>query len=155
AVTEVWARWREAPHLFASGPADRHYVIERSLGLVRFGDGTNGRVPPAGGRIVATYDAGGGPAGNVPAGTITELRSAVRFLQRVYNPFAAAGGAAGESQDAVPARGTQQVRHAGRGVSAADIEWLARDASPAVARARCLPVTGPVGRVQRGWVTVA
>jgi hypothetical protein len=39
-------------------------------------------------------------------------------------------------------------------VSAEDFEWIARDASPEVARARCRPVTGPDGHAQRGWVTV-
>src|SRR5687768_6398982 len=31
---------------------------------------------------------------------------------------------------------------------------MARQASPSVARARCLAATGPAGAGQRGWVTV-
>lgn len=155
AVIEVWLRWHEQPHLFESGPTDRHYVIERATGFVRFGDDTHGRIPLAGSRIVVTYGTGGGLAGNVPAGAIHELRSAVPFLKSVANPIAALGGAEAETIEAVQPRGAHRLRHGDRAVSASDIEWIARDASPAVARARCLAVTGPVGRGERGWITVA
>jgi predicted phage baseplate assembly protein len=67
---------------------------------------------------------------------------------------AATGGAATESLDAVKARGPQKIRHGGRGISAEDLEWLAREATPEVARARCLSLTGPAGHAQRGWVTL-
>jgi hypothetical protein len=39
-------------------------------------------------------------------------------------------------------------------VTAEDFEWLAREASSAVHRARCRPLTGPDGFAQRGWVTI-
>jgi predicted phage baseplate assembly protein len=46
------------------------------------------------------------------------------------------------------------LRHRGRAVSAADIEWLAHEASSEVALARCLAETGPAGSGMPGWVTV-
>ena len=154
AITEVWARWHEQPHLFDSAATDRHYTIERALGSVRFGDDAHGRIPFAGSRVVVSYGTGGGLSGNLPAGAIHELRSAVPFLKAVSNPLPALGGAEAETLDAVGARGAQRFRHGDRAISVSDVEWGAHDASPAVARARCLPVTGPVGRVQRGWITV-
>jgi predicted phage baseplate assembly protein len=78
----------------------------------------------------------------------------VPFVASVNNPVAALGGADGESPDAVRARGPQRLRHRDRAISASDIEWIARDASPEVARARCLDVTGPDGHAQRGWITL-
>ena len=68
--------------------------------------------------------------------------------------MAATGGAAVEIDGSVKARGPQRFRHRDRALSAQDFAWLAREASPAVARARCLPITGPAGPGQRGWVTV-
>jgi predicted phage baseplate assembly protein len=153
-VKAVWVRWHERPHLFNSGPASRHYMIERARGWLRFGDGRHGRIPPAGARLIASFDGGGGVAGNLPAGAISELRTGVPYLQSFTNPVAAAGGAAVETLVGVQARGPQRLRHRDRAVSAQDFEWLARDASPAVARSRCLPLTGPVGQGQFGWVTV-
>jgi predicted phage baseplate assembly protein len=157
-VTEVvralWIRWHEQVHLFSSGPESRDYIIERATGRIRFGDGVYGAIPPAGSRVVISYSTGGGTAGNVAAGAITEQRSGVPYLQQATNPVAAEGGAATEEVEAIYQRGPMRLRHRDRAVTALDYEWLAHDASSAVARARCLPLTGPEGRVQRGFVTV-
>ena len=153
-ITAAWVRWRERPHLYDAQPGDRVYVLERATGLIRFGNGTQGMIPLAGSRIVAAYLSGGGHAGNVPRDTVTQLRSAVPFVARVTNPVAAAGGADGESLATIRDRGAQCLRHRDRAITASDIEWIAHDASPEVARARCLAVTGPAGHAQRGWITV-
>ena len=154
AVTAVWVTWEEQPNLYLSRPSDRHYDIERSTGLVRFGDGTQGMEPPPGCPIMLSYDYGGGVAGNVAAGSITQLYSAVPYLGSASNPLPAAGGAAGETLTQVALRGPQRIRNAGRSVAAADYEWLAREASPEVAVSRCLSTTGPAGYAQPGWVTM-
>jgi hypothetical protein len=52
-------------------------------------------------------------------------------------------------------RAPQQLRHRGRAVTREDYEWIAIEASPEVARVRCLPTTGTSGRVERGHVTLA
>ncbi len=153
-ITAAWVRWREQLHLYDAQPQDRVFVLERATGLIRFGNGTQGMIPPAGSRIIATYQSGGALAGNVPRDTVTQLRSAVPFVASVSNPVAAAGGADGESIAEIRDRGPQRLRHRDCAISASDIEWIARDASPAVARARCLAITGPDGHAQRGWITV-
>jgi uncharacterized phage protein gp47/JayE len=153
-VTSVWVTWHAQPQLYDSHASDRHYTIERATGLIRFGDHRNGLIPPAGSRIVATYSSGGGAAGNVSANIITELRTALPFLQSATNPMPASGGAEVETTTAVKRRGPQRLCHHDRGVSAEDCEWLAREASPDVARVHCLPLTGSAGRAQRGWITL-
>ena len=155
AIAEVWIRWRERPHLFFSTADDRHYVIERSRGRVLFGDNRNGRVPPANADNIriAAYRSGGGLAGNVPAGAVSQLLSGV-LAQSVTNPRAAEGGADVEAVVAVNRRGPQVIRHRGRSLSTRDYEALALEASPAVAVARALPATHPNGRPAAGWVTV-
>ena len=149
-VRSVWVRWHSRSHLLDSGPADRHYVLERATGLLHFGD----RVPPAGARMIATYSNGGGIEGNVAAESISELRAGVPFLKSCTNPVAAVGGALTETMAAVQSRGSQQLRHRDRAVSAMDFEWLAKEASSEVARVRCLPLLGPAGMGQRGWLTL-
>ena len=153
-ITAAWVCWRERRHLYEAQPEDRAYVLERATGLIRFGNGAQGMIPPAGSRIVVSYLTGGGLAGNVPRGTVTQLRSAVPFVASVANPLSAAGGADGESPTAIRERGPQCLRHRDRAISTSDIEWIARDASTEVARARCLAITGPAGHAQRGWITV-
>jgi hypothetical protein len=153
-VTAVWVRWQERAHLYSSEAHDRHYTLERSRGLLRFGDGVYGMIPPPGATIAVSYDHGGGPAGNVPPGAISQMYSAVPHVQSVTNPVAAAGGAAVEDVENVKRRGPQRLRHRDRALAASDYEWLAKDASMEVAVARCLSTTGPVGSGQPGWVTL-
>jgi predicted phage baseplate assembly protein len=153
-VVALWVRWYERPHLFDSGPDDRVYVIERATGRISVGDSVNGAIPPAGSRVVISYFTGDGVRGNVAAGSITELRAGVPYLSKFENPDPSTGGAATEALERVYRRGPERLRHRGRGVSVRDYEWLAREASAAVARARCLPVTGVEGAVQPGCVTL-
>jgi predicted phage baseplate assembly protein len=155
-IMEVWVRWRHRPHLFFSGPDDRHYTIERVRGRLIFGDGQNGRIPPVGPNNIRVrrYQTGGGLIGNVPAGKITQLLSVAPSVQAVTNPRAADGGAEGETTEAVKTRGPQRLRHRGCALAARDYEALAREASPGVAAARALPATAPNGRPAPGWVTV-
>lgn len=150
-VTAVWVRWHEREHLHDSTTSDRHYVIERATGRLRFGPG----VPAAGKRVIASYSTGGGATGNVAAGSVRELRTAVPFIAGVQNPIRGEGGAAAEAETAVLMRGAAWLRHRHRALSARDYEWLARDATPEVARARSAPLVGPDGHAQRGAVSVA
>jgi hypothetical protein len=154
-VTEVWVRWEQRDNLFFSGPADRHYMIERTRGRVIFGDGVHGRVPPAGADNIRAlrYTSGGGTVGNVPAGALNQLLSGVP-AQKVTNPRAAESGAESETLDEVQERGPQVIRHRNQALSLADYEALARQASPAVALARALPTTHASGRPATGWVKV-
>jgi hypothetical protein len=153
-VSEAWVRWTLVDHFHASGPNDRHFVVERSRAAIVFGDGTRGMAPPVGARVAASYDSGGGVAGNVPALAIERVQGIIPFVAEAFNPVDAAGGAEIESIVSVAQRGSQRLRHAQRAVCEADYEWLAREASPAVKRARCEGLLGPDGRAQRGWVTV-
>ena len=146
-VAEVWVPWRERPHLFFSGPDDRHYTLERTRGRVLFGDGVHGAIPPAGADAIRArrYRWGGGPAGNVPAGAVSQVLAGV-LVQGVRNPLAANGGALPEEITAVRGRGPLSVRARRQAVTAADFEVLSREASPAVAVARAIPAGTP-GRV--------
>jgi uncharacterized phage protein gp47/JayE len=154
-VVEAWVRWAEREHLFASGPEDRHYVIDRARGLVFVGDGTRGKVPPPGAEVLSRLHAsGGGLTGNVEARAIKQSLTPIPGVQTVFNPRAAEGGADGETAEAFAARGPLSVRHRGRALAPSDYETLAREASPAVARARAIATRNPSGRMLPGWVTL-
>jgi C1A family cysteine protease/putative hemolysin len=47
-TTEFWIKWRAVDDLLASSNDDRHYEIDRERGIITFGDGTNGAIPPVG-----------------------------------------------------------------------------------------------------------
>jgi len=139
---DVFVRWHEVRDFYASGPRDRHYVVDRLSGEVRFGDGLNGLVPPIGiGNVrLSFYQTGGGRSGNRAAGTIVQLKTTVPYVDKVTNSEPATGGADAEPLESVLDRVPREVRHGGRAVTLEDYEDLARVASPEVARAKCVPL---------------
>lgn len=154
-VAEVWVRWYERPNFFFSGKDDRHYVIDRARGLVFFGDGSKGRIPPPGSQITARqHRTGGGLAGNVPAGAIKQLLGAVSGVQSVSNPRAAEGGADGETLQSFSVRAPRSLKHRGRAITPSDYETLAQEASAAVSVARAIPTRNATGQMLAGWVTL-
>jgi hypothetical protein len=154
AVTEVWVRWAMRASLGLSGPADRHYAVDRSAGRVLFGDGVHGRIPPAAANnIQASYRSGGGAAGNVAAGEIDQMISAVP-ASRVANPLAASGGADGETLDAALRRGPALLRHRRMAITTADAGDLAHETCPAVARSRVIGARDEFGRPLPGHTRV-
>ncbi|MDQ2976073.1 MAG: putative baseplate assembly protein [Acidobacteriota bacterium] len=154
-VTEVWVHWIEQPHFFDSGPEDRHYVIDRARGLVFFGDGSKGKIPPPQASVVSRqHRSGGGLAGNLATGAIKQLLGGIPGVQKVFNPRAAEGGADAETIERCRVRGPQTIRHRGRAISPPDYETLAREASPAVAFVRAIATRNASGRTLPGWVTV-
>ena len=154
-VVEVWVHWTEQPHFFDSGPEDRHYVIDRARGLVFFGDGDDGKIPPLQAQVVSRqHRSGGGLAGNVAMGGIKQLLGGIAGVQKVFNPRAAEGGADAETIEQCSVRGPLTIRHRGRAITPPDYETLAREASPAVAFVRAIPTRNVSGRPLPGWVTL-
>lgn len=154
-VAQVWVRWTEQPNLYFSGPTDRHYTVERSGGVVQFGDDRHGRIPPTtvDGIRATSYRSGGGRVGNVAAGAVTQLLSGIP-AGSVTNIRPAEGGADSETTAAVLTRGPASVAARRQALTAADYEVLAREASPAVAFARAMPATDPLGQPRPGYVRV-
>jgi hypothetical protein len=154
-VTEAWVLWEERLSLFSSGPGDRHYALDHARGRLLFGDGEQGRVPPAGASILARcYQTGGGREGNVAAGAIDQALGPIGGMEEIFNPAPAEGGADAETGEQVALRGPATARHRGRAVTARDYEALAREASASVAVARAIPGRDPHGVTRPGWMTL-
>ena len=70
----------------------------------------------------------------------SRCKSAIPFIGRVDNRRPAIGGVDGETVEAAKTRGPLVLGTRNRAVTARDYEQLAREATPEVARVRCLPV---------------
>ena len=138
----IWVRWHEVPDFYGSGSRDRHYVMDHLTGILQFGNGVNGKIPPAGiGNLRLTkYRTGGGRRGNCAAGQIVQLKTTIPYIDSVTNPEAATGGAEAETIESLYDRGPKTIRHGDRAVTLEDYEDLALLASPEVARSRCFPL---------------
>jgi predicted phage baseplate assembly protein len=142
--------WQEVDDLAGAGADDPVFVLNRTSGELRFGDGVNGRIPTAnpanaGGNIVARrYRVGGGTQGNVGATLIKTLLAAVDGVDdnAVGNLFAAFGGGDEERLEDAKKRAPQAIRSRDRAVTAADFEELATEV-PGIRRAKALPLFHP------------
>ena len=85
---------------------------------------------------MSRYRHGGGLAGNVDAGRLTTLRSAIPGVASVTNPEPARGGVDPQSLQSVRDRSALEIRTRYRAVTAEDFEFLATEATPRVARAQ-------------------
>ncbi|WP_010183110.1 hypothetical protein [Sphingomonas sp. PAMC 26605] len=156
-----WVLWRAVDAFAGQGADARVFRIDLTTGMLLFGDGRHGKVPPAGQDAIRAfaYRAGGGSIGNQPAGSVSMAKSAVQSLDAVTNPVPARGGVdvvAGDTRTlvaqssrrdprpyvapdaAVQAAAVARVRDAGRIFAPVDVEAYVRTSAPDVAAVRCL-----------------
>jgi predicted phage baseplate assembly protein len=155
--------WTEVADFFGSGADDPHYVLNRTTGEVRFGDGRRGRIPaanpdnPQAAIVARFYRHGGGRRGNLAAGQITTPMTSLPGIDvgRLTNPVASEGGTDEESLDAAIQRAPVTLKARDRAVTAEDFELLAKQAGP-IARAHAMPLHHPdfPGIAVPGVVTV-
>jgi len=151
----VIRRWAQVDTFSFSGPTARVYTFDSEDGLVTFGDGQNGMIPPRGyNNIIATrYEYTQGLAGNVAAGQLSVLRPGYNAIATVTNPAPAQGGVDGDSVDDLLRAAPAQVKANNRVVQLGDIDTLGRAASPAVCRAHA--VLAPDGRIALGVLALS
>ncbi|MEU4039655.1 putative baseplate assembly protein [Streptomyces collinus] len=145
--------WRRSADLADEGPTAQAYQLRADLAgavAVEFGDGHRGaRLPTGSQNVTVSYRVGGGRAGNVAAGEISQPVSRVFGVSAVTNPLPATGGADADGPDetrrVVPLRSAALDRL----VSVRDHEDFARafaGVDKAVAR-RCAAGSRPVVHV--------
>ncbi|HYP24977.1 MAG TPA: putative baseplate assembly protein, partial [Actinomycetota bacterium] len=153
-----WSEWSQVETFAFSGAGDPHFDLDEAAGEVLLGpavrelDGTvrhYGAIPPAGATLrLRSYRAGGGSEGNVSAGAISVLKSAIPFVTAVENRRAATGGVAVEDLESAKARGPLVLRTHDRAVTASDYETLTRRVAPEIARVKCLGPEDAAGAVR-------
>jgi predicted phage baseplate assembly protein len=141
----AWETWRLADDLLSAGPDDPAFALDPESGVVRFGGADGGRRPPAGRRIRASYEYGGGTQGNVGVGTIKsspDVRLQAGF--KIDNPVPTWGGTAGESLAQAERNVPLYLRHRDRLVTAQDFrDVTARAPGVDVGRVEVLPLYRP------------
>ena len=151
----TWRAWEIREAFAESGPGDPHYTLDLASGelsfgpAIRTGDGAwrqYGAVPPKGARLrMRGYRHGGGRRGNVAAGALSVLKSAIPTVAGVINPHSAAGGVDPETLEGARQRAAMEIRTRYRAVTGEDFEFLSAEASPRVARAICVEPPDTVG----------
>jgi uncharacterized phage protein gp47/JayE len=160
--------WKEVADFTTSAPQDEVYTIDLSTGVVTFGDGINGKIPPfvssdssyqltsAVPNIIATsYQWGGGSEGNVGANTITTLTTVIPYLDSVTNLRPAAGGQDQETVSDAGDRAPAILRTQNLAVTAQDFADIALQTPGAqIVRAQAIPLYNPNLSVARAVAPV-
>lgn len=142
--------WAPVDDFFGSSFSDRHYVLNRATGEVRFGDGLNGAIPvgnvdnPEGNVVAREYRTGGGTRGNVPAGKLKTLLTSIAGIDdnMIANLLPAHSGRNEESLAEAKKRAPRALKSKCRAVTDEDFETLAMQAAN-IKRAKALPLFHP------------
>lgn len=137
--------WRLTDDVLAAGPEEEVFTLDPESGQVRFGDGLHGKRPPAGRRILASYEYGGGPQGNVGIGAIKASRDErLQGGYKIENPVPTTGGSVGESAADGERKIPQVLRHRDRLVTLQDFADVSkRTPGVDVGRVEVLPLFLP------------
>lgn len=152
-----YEEWARVPDLALAGRDQTVYALRAEEGVIAFGDGVRGKIPPEGSRIrVARMRAGGGDAGNLPPRSLKEATAAGKKL-KVTQGLPTTGG-----RDAEPLAEAEQripaiLRHRERAVTEEDFRALAAfTPGTRIGRVEVLPRFSPKRRASGipGIVTV-
>ncbi|MEB3210202.1 MAG: putative baseplate assembly protein [Leptolyngbyaceae bacterium] len=114
-----------------------------------------GAIPPRGARLrMVRYRTGGGARGNVQAGTVRVLKTAIPYVADVINHDPAQYGVDAESLEQAVIRVPKLLRSRDRAVTPEDFEALViRGGEGAIAQARCLSAQVTSAQVTSAQVT--
>ncbi len=145
----VWQDWQAVDDFAASGPSDRHYILDEEQGQIYFGNHENGIIPSREEQVnilLLGYQTGGGLRGNVKDYEINRLAENIPALPslQVANHRPAYGGQSKETLEDAKHRLKTQRRTPHRAVTTADFEALAL-LTPGlrVARVKAVPLYKP------------
>ncbi|MCV9961728.1 hypothetical protein OIU34_07410 [Pararhizobium sp. BT-229] len=133
-----WVRWYPAD-LATAAQNDRVFDFDASVGIITFGNGRRGAIPPIGSDniLAVTYRSGGAAAGNdVSRWSRPNLISPLRGIEETVAPEGAAGGS--DPQDAATALRfvSANIAMRDRAVTLQDFERQAVQSSPDIVQAR-------------------
>ena len=135
---QTWERSRiQFSHQFSrNGPDIGTLAVEQGSDRLEH---QYGRIPPLGSEIImVSYRTGGGVKGNVQAGNLTVLKSAVPYVKSVVNYQDAHDGSDEESLEQAMMRVPSLLRTREAAVIPEDFERVAKQSSRAIARVHCL-----------------
>jgi hypothetical protein len=143
--------WQQTDDLSVLQGPVAAYLLDPEAATVTFGNQLQGMIPPAGRRVrVRTMRAGGGSAGNLPAGSLTSIQATdamgnqVTQTITVQQPMATTGGADVETLAQAEQRLPALLRHQNRAVTKSDYSNLAQSIPGAnIGRVEVLPLFKP------------
>ena len=137
--------WRAVDDFDAAGPFDSVYVLDAEAGQILFGDGVHGAPPQPMERLVARcYRHGGGVAGEVATGAVSQPSALPAAIDAAFNVTPARGGRDAETLDEAKVHAPRAFQMRGRAVTADDfVEQALAAPGVRIARAQVIPLRRP------------
>jgi len=120
----AWVSWSKVPDLAACAPGDRRFTLDEATGVLRFGNGINGAIPPAGAALQVAYPVCAGTLGNLPKDVAWTAPGIAGAFGSNTEPTAT--GDDGRTLDDLRAAARDASRNARPCVTAGDLERRAR-----------------------------
>lgn len=140
--------WLTVEDFGDSTATDRHVVLDLARGLLRFGDGRHGRVPPRGTPVqILGLHSTDAALTELPAELEWQLPEDIAGLREIRNPAPLTGGRSAESVSELRRRGARLLHSGASPRSAGDWEELIGRRHPAVAAARAERDSSGSGRI--------
>jgi len=123
--------WSQVSNFLNSANTSTNFTVEIdsfNRGIIVFGDGVNGSIPPTGATIEVQYPVGGGSAGNVAPNTITQIQQTITDTLGnpvnilVTNPLPAVGGTDEEDINTARVNAPASIRALSRSVTKDDFK---------------------------------
>lgn len=157
-MERAWVKWEEVEDFLNSKSGDRHYIVDKNEGNIRFGDGKAGRIPSTGktnnSNIKVIYKTGGGEHTNVPVGAVTQIGEYIGNINGVSNPKMFIGGSDIEGLSGALERNAAILRHQNMAITTRDFEQIAKVASRNIQKVKCFAGYNDEGIEQRGAITL-
>lgn len=140
-LEKLWIKWKPVSGLIGAGMGARVYEVDYSRGEVRFGDGKNGKIPPAqmNESIKIEYSICNGSEGNIAPFKIKGFLSDIDKISDVKNPGPIMGGVDMETIDRAASRTFSQVSGGNRLVSLSDFEDSICFNDRNIYKVKCMP----------------
>lgn len=145
-----WVLWSEVPDTIDEASGDRVYSLDDVNGIVTFGDGLHGMIPPIGSNTILaeSYQRGGGEAANaVTAWSTLSLVTPLTGVSGVVPPDDAAGGSDPQDDATTLRYAPANLWSRGRALTPADFEMLAIQFSRDIAQAQAIQTRSGVNVV--------
>lgn len=140
---DIEESWQAVDDFLASGPEDRHFVLNPTRGEITFGNGGRGLIPPPNAEIVARlYRHGGGNAGNLGFGAEWTPATSLLGTDKVIGERPATGGRDEQKVEELTEIAPRIMRSRDRAITADDFAALASQAGE-VRKANAIPLAHP------------
>jgi predicted phage baseplate assembly protein len=140
---DIEESWQAVEDFLASGPEDKHFVLNATRGEITFGNGERGLIPPPKAEIITRlYRFGGGNAGNVGLGTEWKAATSLTGTDKIIGERPATGGRDEQKVEELTAIAPRIMRSRDRAITADDFAALASQAGE-VRKANAIPLAHP------------